>query len=129
MTHSDCVVKIGIALKLQYFCNMPSKIKVNGGSSDFIWQRATPTIVGWFASRTWKKYQEMLYVTANIIVEFSYRINLRFTNVATGRKIKIRRATGWRPMTMTEAAAIEITRKNRALIWNYIPHKNKNFVP
>jgi hypothetical protein len=42
------------SVKLQYLNNMPSKIKVDRGSSDFIWQRATSISVGWFASRNLK---------------------------------------------------------------------------
>ena len=55
MARSGCFVKIGVAVKLQYFNNTPSKINVDRGSSNSIWQRATPIILSWFAGRTWKK--------------------------------------------------------------------------
>jgi hypothetical protein len=55
MTRSSCFGKIGKAVKLLYFNNMPSKINVDRGSSNCIWQRATPISVDWFAGRKLKK--------------------------------------------------------------------------
>jgi len=120
MTHSDCIVIIGIALKLQYFYNTPSKIRVDRGSSNFIWQRATAIIVGWLAGRTWKKIPRSIIRNCQYYCEIFISYKLTLYKCGHGPQNTIRRATGWRPMTLTEAAAMEITRKNRALNWNYI---------
>lgn len=65
----------------------PGNIRLSHGSPTFLWQWATPVILGWFAGRTWKNSS---YATAN---HLNYSVNsvvyTQFTHMEMGRTIQI----------------------------------------